>query len=78
MVWIGLIWLRIGTNGGPCEHGNKLSGSIKCGKFLSSCTNGGCEKGLSSMELVIILSSTAFIFSNVLAVAILNCWYGGN
>jgi hypothetical protein len=27
---IGLIWLRIGTNGGSCKHGNEDSGSIKC------------------------------------------------
>jgi hypothetical protein len=26
VVWTGLIWLRIGTSGGPCEP----SGSIKC------------------------------------------------
>jgi hypothetical protein len=24
-----------------CEYGSKLSGSIKCWKFLSSCANGG-------------------------------------
>jgi hypothetical protein len=27
--WIGLIWLRIGTLEGSCEHDNKPSGSIK-------------------------------------------------
>jgi hypothetical protein len=26
--WTGLIWLRIGTSGGYCEHGNKSPGSI--------------------------------------------------
>jgi hypothetical protein len=30
MVWIGLIWLRIGTSGGLCEHDIEPSGSIKC------------------------------------------------
>jgi hypothetical protein len=30
MVWIGLIWLRIGISGGSCEHGNDPLGFIKC------------------------------------------------
>jgi len=30
----GWSWLRIGTDAGTCEHGDELSGSIKCGKFL--------------------------------------------
>jgi hypothetical protein len=30
-VWSGFIWLGIGTR----EHGNKLSGSIKGGKYLN-------------------------------------------
>jgi hypothetical protein len=34
MVWIGSIWLRIGTNGGSCEHGNEPPGSIKCWEVL--------------------------------------------
>jgi hypothetical protein len=35
MLWIGLIWLRIGSNGeGSCEHGNEPSGSIKCSEVL--------------------------------------------
>jgi hypothetical protein len=35
VVWIKLIWLRIGTSGeGSCEHGNEPSGSIKCWKVL--------------------------------------------
>jgi hypothetical protein len=29
VVWTGLIWLRIGTSAGSCEHGNETSGSIK-------------------------------------------------
>jgi hypothetical protein len=34
MVWIGLIWLRIGTTGGLCEDGIEPSGSIKCWEVL--------------------------------------------
>jgi hypothetical protein len=34
MVWIGLIWLRIGTSGGLFEHGNEPSDSIKCWEVL--------------------------------------------
>jgi hypothetical protein len=30
VIWIGLVWLRIGTVEGSCEHGNEPSGSIKC------------------------------------------------
>jgi hypothetical protein len=29
MVWAGLMWLRIETNG-SCEHGNEPSGSVTC------------------------------------------------
>jgi hypothetical protein len=34
VAWTGLIWLRTGTSGGPCEHGNEPSGSIKCREIL--------------------------------------------
>jgi hypothetical protein len=34
VVGIGFIWLRIGNCGGPCEHGNGLSGRIKGGEFF--------------------------------------------
>jgi hypothetical protein len=34
MVWIGLIWLRIGHSGVLCENGNEPSGSIKCWEVL--------------------------------------------
>jgi hypothetical protein len=34
MVWNGLIWLKIGTNRGYCQHGNEPSGSIKCWEIL--------------------------------------------
>jgi len=27
--WIGLIWLRVGTGGGPCKCSNELLGSLK-------------------------------------------------
>jgi hypothetical protein len=33
-VGTGFIWLRIGTSGGSCEHGNEHSSSIKGGEFL--------------------------------------------
>jgi hypothetical protein len=33
VVWTRLIWLRIGASGGSCEHGNEISGSIKCWKI---------------------------------------------
>jgi hypothetical protein len=39
MEWIGLIWLRIGTVEGSCQHGNEPSGSIKCWEFLESLHN---------------------------------------
>jgi hypothetical protein len=34
MVWTVSIWLRIGTSGGSCEHGDEPSGSIKCWEVL--------------------------------------------
>jgi hypothetical protein len=34
VVWNGSIWLRTGTSGGCCEHGNEPSGSIKCWEVL--------------------------------------------
>jgi hypothetical protein len=40
MVWIGLIWLRVGTGGG-----NEPSGSIKCWDyFLSGCAIGSFSR----------------------------------
>jgi hypothetical protein len=36
MVWIGLIWLRIGTVEGSCENGIEPSGYIKCWEVLES------------------------------------------
>jgi hypothetical protein len=34
VVWTGLIWLRIVTSGGLCEHGNEPSDSIKYWEVL--------------------------------------------
>jgi hypothetical protein len=34
MVWIALMWLRIGPVEGSCEHGNESSSSIKCWEVL--------------------------------------------
>jgi hypothetical protein len=34
-VWTGCIWLRMGTSGGFCEHGNKLPCSIKGGDIIA-------------------------------------------
>jgi hypothetical protein len=34
LVLTKFIWLRIGTSGGLCEHGNEPSGSIKCWGIL--------------------------------------------
>jgi hypothetical protein len=33
--WTGFIWLRIGSIGGPSDHGSELSGSINGGEFLT-------------------------------------------
>jgi hypothetical protein len=35
-LWTGCIWLRIGTNEVPFEHGNKPLDSINAGNFLTS------------------------------------------
>jgi hypothetical protein len=31
--WTELFWLRKGTSGGLFEHGDEISGSMKCGNF---------------------------------------------
>jgi hypothetical protein len=36
---------------GSCEHGNEPSGSIKCWKFLSSCTTGDFLRRASLREV---------------------------
>ena len=33
--WNGLFWLWIDTDGGLCQSSDELSGSIKCGSFLT-------------------------------------------
>jgi hypothetical protein len=57
---------------GSCEHGNEPSGSIKCWKFLSSCTVGGFSRRaqlheVSLLNLFIALrytsTSNAYYFS---------------
>jgi hypothetical protein len=50
-MWIGFIWIRIGIVAGCCEHGDELSGSIKCGEFpdyLSALR--ASQEGLYSLE----------------------------
>jgi hypothetical protein len=39
MVWIGLMWRRIGTSGGFCEQDIEPSGSIKCWEVLEELHN---------------------------------------
>jgi hypothetical protein len=39
MMWIGLIWLRIGTVEGSCEHGDEPSGSIEYWEVLEGLHN---------------------------------------
>jgi hypothetical protein len=34
MVWIGFMWLRMGTSEVSCEHNNEPSGSIRCWEVL--------------------------------------------
>jgi hypothetical protein len=54
MVWIGLIWLKIGTSvGSTCEHGNEPSGSIKWWDyFLSGCAIGSFSRRAQLHERV--------------------------
>jgi hypothetical protein len=50
MGWGGMEWIDLTHDmdqlggGALYEHGNKLSGSINVGKFLSSCTTGGFSR----------------------------------
>jgi hypothetical protein len=32
----GFVWIRVGSSGGFCEHGNEHSGSVQEGNFLIS------------------------------------------
>jgi hypothetical protein len=34
VVWTGLMWLRIGTGEGSCEHDNEYFSSTKCWEVL--------------------------------------------
>jgi len=61
--WIGLIWLRIWTDGGLMECGNEPSGSIKCGEFLDYLRTGGLLQNNSTPQR---RSSIAFSCSNIL------------
>jgi hypothetical protein len=49
-VWNEFIWLRIGTSGSFCEHGNEPSGSIQCSELPEQLS--ASQEGLSSMQLV--------------------------
>jgi hypothetical protein len=40
VIWTGLVWLRIGTNGGSSECGNEPSGFVT-GKLSNGYTTGG-------------------------------------
>jgi hypothetical protein len=33
-MWTGFIWVRIGTSGGPCEHGNEPSSFTTGREFI--------------------------------------------
>jgi hypothetical protein len=49
-VWIGFIWLKIGTSGESSEHGNEPSGSIKGGgEFLEKPTGTQLVKELPAL-----------------------------
>jgi hypothetical protein len=43
-VWIGLIWLKIGTVTGLYEHGNVLSGSIEGSTEFAQLSNYLCSQ----------------------------------
>jgi hypothetical protein len=44
---------------GSCEHGNEPSGSIKCWKFLSSCTIGGFSRRAQLHEVCLFHNAVA-------------------
>jgi hypothetical protein len=39
-----MIWFRLWTSEGSCEHGNEPSGYTNVGKFLSNYVNGGLSR----------------------------------
>jgi hypothetical protein len=49
-MWARFIWLRIGTSGGSCEHGNEPSGSIKFLEIPEKLV--ASQEGLITMEFV--------------------------
>jgi hypothetical protein len=55
-MWTGFIWLRAGTGGGYCQHGDELSGSIKAGICGHAERLLGFLEGLCSVELVTFYS----------------------
>jgi len=38
-LWTGLIWVRIETMAGCCEHGEEVSRCVKCGEFADQLRN---------------------------------------
>jgi hypothetical protein len=38
-MWSGFIWLKIGTSGELCEHGNESSAAIKGWEFLAELSD---------------------------------------
>jgi hypothetical protein len=66
-VWTGLGWLRIEV-AGTCECGNKPSGSIKCGNFLTSCKRVSfSRRTLLHVIIIIIIIIITIIIINPLA-----------
>jgi hypothetical protein len=52
-VWIGLIWLNIGTDDGPYVHCNKPLGSVEGRNFLEEfVVLSDCEKGLAPWKWI--------------------------
>jgi hypothetical protein len=50
-VRVGFIWLRIGTDGGSCEHGNEASSTTKGKEFIFLAQRiSAFQEGLCSME----------------------------
>jgi hypothetical protein len=43
---------------GSCEHSNELLGSLKCWKFLSSCTTGGFSRSAQLHEISLLCQFT--------------------
>jgi hypothetical protein len=52
-VWAELIWFRIQTGGGFCEHNNERSVSIKQHIFLSAKRSSASQDGSSPWTLIL-------------------------